>query len=80
MFYISEKPDFESEDREYWEGVKDKRDKMIYEKFEGRGLSGAQVGGASNLANVVCRKGYKKAISEDAVRDRLIMVKKELDK
>lgn len=40
------------------------------------GFSGAQVGAAINLAGVVCRKGYRTALREDAVKDRLIQVSK----
>jgi hypothetical protein len=38
------------------------------------GFSGAQVGAAKSLASIVCRKGYRKALRMDAVKDRLIQV------
>lgn len=43
------------------------------------GFSGAQVGAAKNLAACVCRKGYRVALEDEAVKDRLIQVcKKDL--
>lgn len=43
------------------------------------GFSGAQVGAARNLASYVCRRGYRSALRDDAVKDRLIQVcKKDL--
>jgi len=43
------------------------------------GFSGAQVGAAANIACITSRKGYRAAITDPAVKDRLIQVcKKDL--
>lgn len=39
--------------------------------------SGAQAGAAKNLAYIVCKKGYRTALKEDAVKDRRILVQKD---
>lgn len=41
-------------------------------------FSGAQVGAAGNLASRVCKVGYRKALREDAVKDRLIQVSRKM--
>lgn len=41
---------------------------------EGMGLTGAQAGGAMNLAFCVLRRGYGAALREDAAKNRLIQV------
>jgi hypothetical protein len=38
------------------------------------GFSGAQVGTAQRLASNVCRRGYRIALRDNAVKDRLIQV------
>lgn len=38
------------------------------------GFSGAQVGAAKSLAANVCRRGYRAALREEVVKDRLIQV------
>ncbi len=40
------------------------------------GFSGAQVGAAKSLASCVCRRGYRAAMREEEVKDRLIQVSK----
>jgi len=40
----------------------------------GGGFSGAQVGAAKNIASCVCRRGYRNALRDPAVKDRLIQV------
>jgi hypothetical protein len=40
------------------------------------GFSGAQVGAATNLAACVCKRGYRAAMRDPAVADRLIQVSK----
>ena len=43
------------------------------------GFSGAQVGSACNLAGIVCRLGYRKAVRDPRIKDRTIQVcKKDL--
>jgi hypothetical protein len=41
------------------------------------GFSGAQVGAAKNIAMCVCRRGYRNALRDEAVKDRLIQVSKK---
>jgi hypothetical protein len=41
------------------------------------GFSGAQVGAAKNLAMCVVRRGYRTALRDPAVKDRLIQVAKK---
>jgi hypothetical protein len=41
------------------------------------GFSGAQVGAAKNLASCVCRRGYRAALRDEVVNDRLIQVSKK---
>ena len=45
---------------------------------EAKGFSGAQVGAAKSLAACVCRRGYRTALRDDAVKDRLIQVSRKL--
>ena len=46
----------------------------ICDKKPWGGFSGAQVGAAKGLASRVCRMGYRNALREDVVKDRLIQV------
>jgi hypothetical protein len=41
------------------------------------GFSGAQVGAAVNIAGQVCKRGYRVALSDKAVQDRLITLNKK---
>ena len=64
-------------DLEDADAVKGAADLIVHElSDELGGLTLAQVGAAKNLAYVVCRKGYRAALSEDAVKDRHIQVSK----
>ena len=38
------------------------------------GFSGAQVGAAKSLAAIVCKRGYRKALRDEEIKDRLIQV------
>lgn len=40
------------------------------------GFSGAQVGAARNIAAAVCKRGYRVALRNEAVKERLIQVSK----
>lgn len=50
---------------------------VVVGKFDGEpwgGFSGAQVGAAKHLASIVIRRGYRAALRDDEVKDRLIQV------
>lgn len=47
------------------------------DKLPWGGFSGAQVGAAINLAAIVCRRGYRAALRDPVVHDRLIQVCKD---
>lgn len=46
------------------------------DKMPGGGFSGAQVGAGKNLAANVCRRGYREALRDPVVADRLIQVQR----
>lgn len=54
--------------------LKDLAEPVIGRLNETLGFSGAQVGAAQNLAACVCRHGYRAALRDPAVADRLIQV------
>ena len=61
-----------------WEGelkrIRDATTDALNAKY---GYSGAQVGAATNLALCVIRQGYRAALRNEAVKDRLIQVSQE---
>ena len=66
-------------DRHYIRSVEEKMDEicLVEDKKPGGGFSGAQVGAAKSLAAIWLRRGYDDAMSDEAVADRKINVKKQ---
>lgn len=50
----------------------------VLDKMPGGGFTGWQVGAGKNLAACVCRRGYREALRDPAVADRLIQVQRVL--
>ena len=65
-----------SYNRELWDSIESTENvKAVFDRL---GLSGAQVGAAKNLAAIFYRKGPDVAMSDKAVKDRTILVNKEV--
>lgn len=68
------------EDKDELEKLDKKLDKTVVHKFDKEpwgGFSVAQVGAAKCIASRVCRVGYRTALREGVVKDRLIQVSKK---
>lgn len=65
--------------KEAWEEIDHKLDEVVSrcDKEPWGGFSGAQVGGAKNIAACVCRHGYRTALRKPEVKERLIQVSKK---
>jgi hypothetical protein len=74
--FVDEEEAREPSDEWWKEKGSARRDAAVHRIDENLGLSGAQVGAATNLAFCVLQRGYREALRDDAVKDRLIQVNK----
>ena len=65
-------------EKEEWKRVRAEIDAAVFAvpSVSALGLSGAQFGAAMNLATIIYRRGPREALTDDAVKDRLIQVSK----